>query len=78
MADLGEITIIDLPDILAVGDVSTGELTNEYPSVTILDADDVLQIMDPTGYYIAGTISFYTGPPVPREGQIWPRGNNDQ
>lgn len=75
MADLGETTIIDLPAIFATEEITTSELTNNYPSVEILDVDDTVQLMDPTGYYIAGTISFYTGPAVPREGQIWPRGN---
>ncbi len=75
MADLGEMTIVNLPDIMGVNDYETGELSNEYMGAALIDPEDVIKLMEPTGYYIAGTISFYTGPAVPREGQIWPRGN---
>lgn len=75
MADLGETTLIDLPEFFAAEGIVTGELPNTHPSVEILDIESTVELMDPTGYFIAGTISFYTGPPVPREGQVWPRGN---
>lgn len=75
MADLGETVIISLPTFIGLGDITTSEQPNAHPSITIMDPAELFQAMEPVGYYIAGTVSFYTGPPVPREGQIWPRGN---